>query len=113
MNKLKLNKVFEEIKAKANMDYAITNADEYGDCTSCVNYELAMRFGMESKGIFAKHWLKGMNAGCSWKYLDELHIAHDITEEQVKIMVNVLESNGYSVEPREYNPLVCFTVKEV
>lgn len=113
MDKRKLNRVFEEIKTKANMDYAVTNADKYGDCKSCVNYGLSEEFGVESKGIWAKHWLKGMNKGCPWKDIDSTYIAHDITEEQVKIMVEVLEANGYDVEPREYNPSKCFLIKEV
>lgn len=113
MNKRKLNKVFEEIKIKSGMDYAITDADEYGDCNSCVNSGLAFAFGMESTGIFTRHWLKGMNEGVAWKYLDSVYIAHDITEEQAKIMVEVLEANGYTVEPREYNPTKTFLIKEV
>lgn len=53
MNKRKLNKVFAEIKEKANMDYAITNPDEYGDCNACVNSKLTFKFGVDSKGIYA------------------------------------------------------------
>lgn len=112
MNKRKLNKVFEEIKTKAKMDYAVTNADEYGDCNSCVNSELAFEFGVDSKGIYTKHWLKGMNAGGPWRYLDDVYIGHDITEEQAKIMIEVLEANGYVVEPREYDSSRCFRIKE-
>ena len=112
MNKIKLNRVFKEIKTKANMDYAVTSADKYGDCNSCVNWELAEQFGVDSKGIYTKHWLKGMNKGCPWKDLDDVYIAHDITEEQAKIMVGVLEANGYAVEPREYDALKCFCIKE-
>ena len=113
MNKRKLTTVFKEIKTKANMDYAITNADVYGDCNSCVNYELCEQFGVESKGIWAKHWLKGMNKGCPWKELDSVYIAHDITEEQANIMVQVLEANEYVVEPKAYDPRKCYCVKEV
>lgn len=113
MNKIKLNRVFKEIKTKAKMDYAITNADEYGDCNTCVNYEIVEQFGEESKGIYTKHWLKGMNAGRSWKYLDRVYIAHDITEEQANVMVEVLEANGYAVEPRKYDECKCFCIKEV
>lgn len=113
MNKRKLNRVFEEIKIKSGMDYAVTDADKYGDCNRCVNDGLADEFGEESTGIFTKHWLKGMNEGLAWKYLDNVYIAHDITEEQSKIMVEVLEANGYSVEPREYNPRKTFLIKEV
>jgi hypothetical protein len=113
MNKIKLNRVFKEIKTKASMDYAVTNADAYGDCNSCVNYGLGEAFGFKSKGIWAKHWLKGMNASRAWKYIDDVYIAHDITKEQAKIMVEVLEANGYAVEPKEYNPSKCFCIKEV
>ena len=112
MNKIKLNRVFKEIKTKAKLDYAVTNADEYGDCNTCVNYELADVFGVDSKGIYTKHWLKGMNKGCPWKYLDEVYIGHDITEEQAKIMIEVLETNGYAVEPREYDSSRSFCIKE-
>lgn len=113
MNKVKLDRVFEEIKTKSNMDYAITNADEYGDCNTCVNSELAFEFGVDSTGIYTKHWLKGMNGGTPWRHLDSVYIGHDITEEQAKIMIEVLEVNGYVVEPREYNPRKAFVIKEV
>lgn len=112
MDKIKLNRVFKEIKTKAKMDYAITTPDKYGDCNTCVNAELADVFGIDSKGIYAKHWTTGMNAGGAWKYLDDVYVGHDITEEQAKVMVEVLEANGYAVEPREYNPCKAFLIKE-
>ena len=112
MNKRKLNTVFRIIKIAANLDYAITNADEYGDCNTCVNSMLCETFGVESKSIYTKHWTKGMNAGGPWKDLDDVYIGHDITEEQAKIIVRVLESYGYNVEPKEYNPSKCFMIKE-
>lgn len=113
MNKRKLNTVFRTIQTAAKLDYAITNADEYGDCNTCVNSMLCDVFGVESKGIWAKHWLKGMNAGGPWKTLDSVYIGHDITEEQAKIMVKVLEASGYNVKPKEYNPSRCFVISEV
>jgi hypothetical protein len=112
MNKRKLNTVFRIIKIAAKLDYAITNADAYGDCQTCVNYALCEAFGEESKGIWTKHWTKGMNAGGPWKDLDDVYIGHDITEEQAKIIVKVLESYGYNVEPKEYNPHKCFVISE-
>ena len=112
MNKHKLNEVFHVIKVAANLDYAITNADAYGDCQSCVNYRLCENFGVESKGIWTKHWLEGMNKGDAWKDLNKVYIGHDITEEQAKIMVGVLEAYGYAVEPREYDESRCFCIKE-
>ena len=113
MNKRKLNTVFRIIKIAANLDYAITNADAYGDCQTCVNYALCEAFGEESKGIWTKHWTKGMNAGGPWKYLDKAYICHDITEEQAKTIVKMLEHYGYNVEPKEYNPYKCFVISEV
>lgn len=93
MNERKLNKVFSEIKEKANMDYAIINAAEYGDCN----------FGMDSKGIYAKHWLKKLN---------KLYIGHDITAEQAEIMIKVLKENGYSVKPEKYDSTRSFLIRE-
>ena len=113
MNKRKLNKVFHEIKTKANLDYAVTNADDYGDCNTCVNSELAFEFGVDSKGIYAKHWLKGMNKSCSWKELDDVYIGHDLTEEQGKICIDVFKANGYSIEPEVYDERKAFKIKEV
>ena len=113
MDKRKLNEVFRVIKITANLDYAITNADDYGDCQTCVNSELCDVFGVESKGIWTKHWTKGMNAGGPWKDLDNVCIAHDITEDQSKTIVKVLEHYGYNVEPKEYDPRKCFVISEV
>ena len=113
MNKRKLNTVFRIIKIAAKLDYAITNADVYGDCQSCVNYALCEAFGEESAGIWTKHWLKGMNKGSPWKDLDKVYIGHDITEEQAKIIVKILKSYGYKVEPEEYDPFTSFTIKEI
>ena len=112
MDKIKLNRVFKEIKAKAKMDYAAPTPDKYGDCNTCVNYELADVFGEESKGIYAKHWVTGMNAGGPWKYLNGVYIGHDITEEQAKIMIKVFEENGYNIQPKEYDPSIAFYIKE-
>lgn len=112
MDKIKLNRVFKEIKTKAKMDYAVPTPDKYGDCNTCVNSELAFAFGIDSKGIYAKHWTTGMNAGGSWKKLNSVYIGHDITEEQAKIMVEVLEANGYVVEPKEYDPSKAFLICE-
>lgn len=112
MDKIKLNRVFKEIKTKAKMDYAIPTPDKYGDCNTCVNWELADVFGDESTGIYAKHWVTGMNAGGPWKYLDSVYIGHDITEEQAKIMIEVLEANGYEVAPKEYDESKAFCIKE-
>lgn len=112
MDKRRLNKVFKEVKEKAQLDYAITNTDDYGDCCTCTNYALADEFGIDSRGIFTKHWLKGMNKGCAWKDLDKVYIAHDIIEEQANIMIDVLENNGYDVEPKQYDSSKCFMIKE-
>lgn len=112
MNKRKLNKVFEIIKTETNMDYAVTNADEYGDCNSCVNCELADVFGVHSKGIYTKHWLTGMNKGKPWKELNEVYIGHDLTKEQADKMVAILINNGYNVSPMEYDATKSFLISE-
>ena len=112
MDKRKLNRVFKEVQTKAKLDYAITNTDVYGDCNTCVNYEIADVFSIDSKGIYAKHWLKGMNKGCAWKDLDSVYIGHDLTEEQGKILIDVFKANGYIITPEEYNPSKSFKIKE-
>lgn len=113
MDKIKLNSVFREIKKKAKMDYAVSTPDKYGDCNTCVNYELADVFGEDSTGIYAKHWVTGMNAGGPWKYLDDVYINHDITEEQAKVMIDVFKANGYDIQPITYDPAKAFLIKEV
>lgn len=112
MNKRKLNKVFELIKEKAKLDYAITNTDDYGDCPSCVNAELSSRFGLESKGIFAKHWTRGMNDSGPWKNIEGVYIAHDLTSEQGKIIIQTFKEEGYNITPEEYIPSKCFCISE-
>ncbi len=112
MNKRKLNKVFAEIKTKAKMDYAVPTPDEYGDCNTCVIHELADQFGIDSTGIYAKHWTTGMNAGGPWKNMEHVYIAHDITEEQAAIMVEVFKANGYIVFPGEYDPSKAYLITE-
>lgn len=113
MDKRKLNRVFKTIKEKAKMDYAVTNADKYGDCNTCVNSELSFEFGISSTGIYTKHWLTGMNKGEAWKCLDGVYIGHDITEDQANIMIELLKDNGYEVTPEEYDPRKAFYIKEM
>ena len=112
MNKRKLTNTFKHIKEVSGMDYAITDADRYGDCMSCVNYAIGEEFGENSKGIWTKHYLRGMNKGEPWKMLDGVYICHDITEEQAKILISELEKYGYNVEPKVYDPCKCFYVSE-
>lgn len=113
MDKVKLNRVFKMIKNETGMDYAEPTPDKFGDCNTCVNSALADEFGMESTGIYAKHWTTGMNAGVPWKHLDDVYIGHDITPEQAKKMVEIFQREGYEITPLEYNPKKSFLVKEV
>lgn len=54
-----------------------------------------------------------MNAGGAWKYLDDVYIGHDLTEEQGKILIDVFNESGYIIEPKEYDPNRAFNIKEV
>ena len=112
MNKRKLNKVFQQVKENCSLDFAIVNIDEYGDCNSCATYQMCLEFGGEAKGIWAKHWLKGMNKGPAWKYLERLYIGHDISEEQAHILIKTFEDNSYNVEPKHYDKDKCFEIWE-
>lgn len=113
MDKRKLNSVFKKIKENAKMDYAVVNADEYGDCNSCVNDGLADEFGLYSTGIYAKYWRYGGNkCRTPFKDLDELYISHDITEEQAEILVKTFKENGYNITPEKYDASKSFKISE-
>lgn len=112
MNKCKLIDTFTKIKNATKMDYAVVNTDDYGDCNTCVNYGLSDEFGIDSTGIYIKHWSHGMNRGKSWKELKGVFIAHDIKKEQADIMIKTLKENGYEIEPKEYDVSKAFLIKE-
>ena len=112
MNKELLKKVFREYKKAAGLDYAITRPDNLGDCMSCVNYALSEKYGEDSKGVWVKHWITGMNGyGEDVSALDSVYIAHDITEEQAKTFYEVL-GKYYNITPAEYNPSKSFNLYE-
>lgn len=113
MDKKKLDRTFLKVKEKANMDYAITNTDKFGDCNTCVNDSLIDAFGRYSTGIYAKHWRYGMNQGKPWTDVKELYIAHDITPKQAEILIDVFTQNGYDIEPKEYDESKAFVIREV
>lgn len=112
MQKEKLEKTFAEIKESLNLDYAITNTDDWGDCASCVNDEIANAYGVNSKGIFLKHWMEGMNKGPSIEKLRKIVIGHDITQEQGEKVIEILKANGYKLESDVYNEKLCFEISE-
>lgn len=91
MNKRKLNKIFELIKMKAKLDYAVTNTD---DCDKNFRYE--------SKGIYV-----------NLEDIDSIYISHDLTAEQADILIATFQENGYDIEPKEYNPTLAFKIREV
>lgn len=109
MDKVLLKKAFREWKKEARADYARTSVDSLGDCSTCVNYELSEKYGADSKGIFLKHWLYGMNGGSPIEELDSCYVAHDITEEQGEKFIEIF-SKYFNVLPKEYNPAKCFSL---
>ena len=111
MNKELLKKTFREWKKAAKADYAITYPDSLGDCMSCVNWELAEKYGEESKGIFLKHWKYGMNGGDNVEKLTSVYIAHDLTEEQAETIYQVFGEH-YNILPEKYDPTKCFELFE-
>lgn len=112
MNIEKLNNLFNKIKAEANLDYAIINTDDYGDCNTCVNDALCDKYGAKSKGVFVKHWMRGINAGDTLENLDFIFIAHDISAEQDQKIIELSKAEGYGIEPEEYKPSECFKIWE-
>lgn len=112
MNKKKLYYVFDLIKKETHMDYAIINTDDYGDCNTCVTDALIDTFGIDSKGIYLKHWTKGMNANGRISKLKGVRIAHNITEEQGEKMITIFKANGYRIEPKKLDYSLSFTIEE-
>lgn len=112
MDKFKLNRTFKRIKKEAKLDYAITTPDKYGDCNTCVSCELADVFGIDSTGIYAKHWVTGMNKGGAWKNVKEVYIGHDVTEAQADIIIRVLKEEGYTIFPEKYDTREAFLISE-
>lgn len=113
MDIYKLKRTFKKIMEDGKMDYAITNTDKYGDCNSCVNYSLCRQYGEDSKGIYVREWFKGMNKYFnSWKEVEKVYIAHDITEEQGELLIKVMEENGYYILPKKYDSSQCFLISE-
>lgn len=113
MNGQKLAAIFRKWKKAANADYAITTADEYGDCSNCVICELTNRFGRYSKGIWIPHW-KCKDE--SFADLDCVHVMHDLidgqelTDEQIELFYEIF-SEHYVIKPNSKN--TCFTLYEI
>ena len=90
MNKELLIHAFKEAKKAAALDFAITNPDGLGDCQSCVWAAIVNKYGEESRGVFVKHWRRGMNAGAPIEDLRAVYVAHDLSEEQGRTVAAVL-----------------------
>lgn len=111
MDKGLIRRVFGKIKDTIpGIDYAIVDTDEYGDCHSCVNAAISIRYGEDSKGIFLKHWAKGMNRSKPLKYQEKAYIAHDLTDEQGTLVLEMLKAE-FDVENEKYDPDRCFVIR--
>lgn len=107
MNKELIKRAFSEWKKATKADYARMNVDALGDCMSCVNAELGDKYGMESKGIWLKHWNYGMNAMSPIEKQESEYIAHDITKEQAEEVYRIF-GKYFHVFPEQYNEGECF-----
>lgn len=105
----RLKRAFAECKREAGLDFARTSAASLGDCASCVWYTLCERCGDECKGIFLKHWSRGMNGAGDLEDQDCLYIAHDLTEEQAAKVLAVL-GRYFVLESTEYDTSKCFVL---
>jgi len=111
MDKELLKETFRAYKKASGVKYAITNPDSLGDCQSCVNYALSKKYGEDSKGIWAKHWTRGMNGDGDLADTDCVYIAHDITEELADTFYEVF-GKAYNIFPSAYDPYTCFHLYE-
>lgn len=84
MDKGLIRRVFRKIMDTIpGIDYAIVDADEYGDCHSC---------------------LKPL------KYQEKAYIAHDLTDEQGSLVLEMLKTE-FDVENEKYDPDKCFVIR--
>lgn len=113
MNIERLNNLFNKIIEEAKIDYAFVNVDEIGECFTDVQGSIKMSLGAQSKGIFCRHWLKGMNKSCDYKELNEIYIAHDITEEQFNILLKICDENDYVVKNRNFDEKESIILREL
>lgn len=109
MKRAEIEKLFEELKELAGLDYAITETDWYGDCQTCVMSEISMEYGTNVTGIWLKHWEEGMNAGGSIEEQDTIYIAHNLTDEQAEKIMEYLNENLY--QGFDYEPTKCITIE--
>lgn len=92
-----IKRAFKEINF---LDYAIYNPDEYGDCNTCINDALIDEFGIDSHGIYARLWFKGMNK-VKTDTVNEISICHDcLTENEYNQVIKILEKYFKKVEPK-------------
>jgi len=82
-----MNEIFQEVKTKANLDYAVT---EGTCCNTCTLEELATAYGEESLGIYLRYFPHGANHS-PWNKQRIFYIAHDLKEEQKSIVRIILE----------------------
>ena len=111
MDKKKMQQVFRTIKKQANLDFAITNPDRFGDCQSCVWGGLCEKYGDDCTGIWAKEWNYGMNGGRGIENLKSVYIAHALTDEQAKIVMDILKDN-YNIVNGEFDSGKCIVIEE-
>lgn len=93
MTRKKLRLIFNEVKKSAKLDFALTRGT---CCQSCTWESIATKYGDESHGIWLKWFPYGMN-GSEWENCGIYYIAHDLTEEQKKLVYNAL-SKHFDVE---------------
>lgn len=105
----RLKRAFAECKREAGLDFARTSVASLGDCASCVWYTLCEKHGDDCKGIFLKHWSRGMNGAGDLEEQDRLCIAHDLTEEQAAKVLAVL-SRHFVMESATYDRDKCFVL---
>lgn len=86
MTRQKIKKVFEEIETTAKLDFALTKGE---CCNSCTWAYLENEFGKNSHGIYLKYFTYGANK-TKWDNNEEQYIAHDLTNEQKKVVFGIL-----------------------
>lgn len=91
IERTKLLRTLRLIQHYAHLDYAL---GEGICCMTCTWATIANEYSTQSHGIWVKWYRHGMNRKV-WKDMQEVWIAHNLTSEQMRVVLDLLKKNGF------------------
>lgn len=107
MTKKDIKFIFEEIKRKAGLDFALTKGN---CCNNCTWDEINDDFGEQAKGIWLKWFSAGINKS-KWNENGPWYVAHDLTPKQKIIVYDILLQH-FDVEWENLSDNMSIKIKE-